>query len=93
MTVLFPSVPGLGENTTEQEPAVRTQLLLTKVPEELEVKPTVPVGAIAVPPPLSATVALQVVGELTGTELGVQATDAVAARGVTETLKFPTLPV
>ncbi len=54
-------------------------------------KVTVPVGVIAVPEEESETVAVQVVGALTGTVTGVQATAVEVVRLFTVRLKLPEL--
>ena len=54
-----------------------------KVPVPLLVKATVPVGALVVPVEVSVTVAVHVVGALTATEEGEQATPVVVTRLVT----------
>jgi hypothetical protein len=46
----------------------------------LVVQVTVPVGVTGVPPPMSVTVAVQVVGALTGTEPSVQVTEVLVGR-------------
>jgi hypothetical protein len=55
----------------------------------LLVKLTVPVGALLVPPSVSVTVAVQVVGALIGTAAGSQATLVEVARLFTVTVKVP----
>ncbi|HEV8340111.1 MAG TPA: hypothetical protein VGR25_10720 [bacterium] len=59
----------------------------------LLVQVTVPVGVTGVPPPVSVTVAVQVVGALTGTEPGVQVTEVLVGRmgDVTTRGKVPRL--
>ena len=54
---------------------------LLKVPVPLLVKLTVPVGVDFIPMSTSVTVAVQVVGLLTGSGLGVQLTPVVVVRG------------
>ena len=56
------------------------------------VKVTVPPGRRAVPESVSATVAVQVEGELTGTEDGAQTTVVPEVRLVTVRLASPWLP-
>jgi hypothetical protein len=62
-----------------------------KVPVPLLVNETVPVGALVVPPEVSVTVAVHVVGALTGTEAGVQLTAVVVLRLVTVKAVLPEL--
>ena len=66
----------LGVNIAEQlaeEPLPdRVQVVELNVPAELLVHETVPIGVTSEPPPVSVTVAVQVVVELTGTEDNVQ---------------------
>jgi hypothetical protein len=62
-----------------------------KVPVPLLPNATVPVGALAVPVEVSVTVAVQVVGEFTGKEAGVQLTAVVVVRVVTVSAKVPEL--
>ena len=61
------------------------------VPVPLLVNPTVPVGALVVPPDVSVTVAVHVVAELTATEAGEQLTLVVVVRVVTVTANVPEL--
>ena len=61
-----------------------------KVPVPLLVKETVPVGALVVPPDVSVTVTLQVVGALTATGV-VQVTVVRVVRSVTVTEPLPEL--
>jgi len=61
------------------------------VPVPLLVNPTVPVGAVALPPETSVTVAVQVVVALTGIGDGVQFTVVDVARFVTVSAKVPEL--
>jgi hypothetical protein len=69
------------------------QVALLKVPVELVVKVTVPVGVMAPVPELSATVAVQVLALLSGTLAGEQDTVVVVARFVEARVKVPLLPV
>jgi hypothetical protein len=64
-----------------------------KVPVELVVKLTVPVGVIEPVPDESATVAVQVVATLSNTLAGEQETAVVVARLVEASVKLPLLPV
>jgi hypothetical protein len=64
-----------------------------KVPVELVVKVTVPVGVIAPVPDESVTVAVQVLGVLSRTLAGEQATEVLVARLVDASVKVPLLPV
>lgn len=59
--------------------ATRLQGLPVKVPP-LSVKPTLPVGALSVPPPVSVTVAVQVDGLPAARVAGVQLTTVVVGR-------------
>ena len=61
------------------------------VPVPLLVKATVPVGALWVPVAVSVTVAVQLVGALTGTELGEQLTLVEVDLVVTVSAKVPEL--
>ena len=63
-----------------------------KVPVPLLVNETVPVGALAVPPEVSVTVAVQVVAEFTTTEDGEQLTLVDVVRVVTVSEAVPELP-
>jgi hypothetical protein len=63
-----------------------------KVPVELVVKLTVPVGVIEPVPEESATVAVQVVATLSRTLAGEQETVVVVARLVEARVKDPLLP-
>jgi len=62
-----------------------------KVPVELEVKLTVPVGVLVVPVSVSVTVAVQLVGPLVATWLGLQLIDMEVARLFTLTEVLPEL--
>jgi hypothetical protein len=64
-----------------------------KVPVELVVKVTVPVGVTAPVPELSATVAVHVLGVLSRTLAGLQFTLVVEARIVDARVKVPLLPL
>ncbi len=68
----------LGVNITEQlaeEPLPdRVQLVELNAPAKLLVHVTIPVGVTGVPPPMSVTVTVQVVAELTRNADGVQVT-------------------
>jgi hypothetical protein len=63
-----------------------------KVPEALLLQLTDPVGVRAVPGLLSVTVAVQVLGALTGTEPGAQLTAVVVERVVAVRANWPLLP-
>jgi hypothetical protein len=69
------------------------QVAELKVPVELVVKVTVPVGVIAPIPEESATVAVQVDATLSRTLAGEQATVVVLVRIVDASVKLPLLPV
>ncbi len=60
-----------------------------KVPEAPLLKVTVPVGVVAVPPEVSVTVAVQVVGVFAITGLMVQLTLVEVVRLFTVRLKLP----
>jgi hypothetical protein len=64
-----------------------------KVPVELVVKLTVPVGVMAPVPDESATVAVHVLGVLSRTLAGEHATVVVVVRRVEARVKLPLLPV
>jgi hypothetical protein len=64
-----------------------------KVPVELVVKLTVPVGVIAPVPEGSVTVTVQVVGVLSSTLAGEHATTVVVVLIVDVTVNVPLLPV
>jgi Na+/H+ antiporter NhaA len=67
--------------------AARVQLVAgVKVPVELVVKLTEPVGVITVPTEVSVTVAVQLVPWLTTTDAGVHATLVEVVRGLTVTV-------
>lgn len=63
------------------------------VPVLVLAKLTIPVGVMAVPVEVSVIVAVQVVGALTTTELGLQTTAVVVLRFPTVRLKVPELPL
>jgi len=65
-----------------------------KVPTPLELKLTVPVGVLGVPPPVSVTVAVQVVDAPTATVAGEQLTvvDVERLAAMTVTVVLPELP-
>ena len=65
------------------------QVVEVKVPVLLVVNVTVPVGV----PELEVTVAVQLVGVLSGTLEGLQDTTVFVAPGLTRTVKLPLLPV
>jgi hypothetical protein len=65
----------------------------TKVPVELEVNVTVPVGTTAPVPDESATVALQLVATLVLTVAGLHTTLVVVDLIVNASVKLPALPV
>ena len=69
------------------------QVVELNVPVEFVVKVTVPVGVTAPLPEESATVAVQVLGEFSGTLVGLQATVVVVARLVDAMVNVPLLPV
>jgi hypothetical protein len=69
------------------------QLVALKVPVELLVKVTVPVGVTAPVPEESTTVAVQVDATLSRTLAGEQATVVVVARFVEARVNVPLLPV
>ena len=62
-----------------------------KVPVPLLVNETVPVGALAVPPEVSVTVAVHDVGAFTATDAGEQLTAVVVVRLVTVNAAVPEL--
>ena len=64
-----------------------------KVPVELVVKVTVPVGVVPPVPEASATVAVQVLAVLSNTLAGLHATVVVEDRLVEARVKVPLLPV
>ncbi len=64
-----------------------------KVPVELVVKETVPVGVTAPVPEPSVTVAVHVVGVLSSTLAGEHVTEVALARIVEVTVNVPLLPV
>jgi hypothetical protein len=68
------------------------QLVALKVPVELLVKVTVPVGVTAPVPEESATVAVQVEATLSRTLAGEHATVVVVARFVEARVNVPLLP-
>jgi hypothetical protein len=68
------------------------QLTELKVPEALLLQLTDPVGVRAVPGLVSVTVAVQVLGALTGTEPGAQLTAVVVERLVADRANWPLLP-
>ena len=67
--------------------------MLLKVPVELLVNVTVPVGVIAPVPEASVTVAVQLVGVLSRTLAGEHVMLVALARMVEATVKVPLLPV
>ena len=67
------------------------QVAELKVPVELVVNVTVPVGVTAPVPEESATVAVQVLAVLSGTLAGEQATVVVVVLGVTARVNVPLL--
>jgi hypothetical protein len=69
------------------------QVVELNVPVELVVKVTVPVGVTAPVPDASATVAVQLVGVLSGTLAGEHETAVVLERMVEVTAKVPALPL
>ena len=62
-----------------------------KVPVPLLVNETVPVGALAVPPEVSVTVAVHDVAAFTATDAGEQLTAVVVVRLVTVNVAVPEL--
>jgi hypothetical protein len=78
---------------TLQVPDARVQLVALKVPVELLVKVTVPVGVTAPVPEESATVTVQVDATLSRTLAGAQDTVVVVARFVEARVNVPLLPV
>jgi len=82
----------VGVMLTEQvDSAFGSLILCDNVHVPPGVKVTVPVGMLAVPATASATVAVQVVGWLTRTLAGVQATDTVGIRRLVARLVLPEL--
>ena len=77
---------------TLQVPAARVHVAELKVPVELVVKLTVPVGVMAPAPDESATVAVQVDATLSNTLAGEHATAVVVARFVEARVNVPLLP-
>jgi hypothetical protein len=67
------------------------QVAELKVPVELVVKVTAPIGVTAPAPEASATVAVQLTAVLSRTLAGVHATVVVVARFVEVTMKVPWL--
>ena len=96
MTVCVPVA--LGVKVTEQLAELplpaSVQLVGVKVPAPLELKLTVPVGVLGVPPPVSVTVAVQVVDAPTATVAGEQLTvvDVERLAVMTVTVVLPELP-
>ena len=78
---------------TLQVPAARVHVAELKVPVELVVKLTVPVGVIAPVPDASATVAVQVDTVFSATLAGEHATVVVDDLIVEASVKVPLLPV
>ena len=78
---------------TLQVPAARVHVVLLKVPVELLLKVTVPVGVIAPVPDASATVAVQVLAVLSTTLAGEHATVVEDVRKVDASVNVPLLPV
>jgi hypothetical protein len=74
-------------------PADRVQVVEVKVPVELVVNVTVPVGVIPPVPEESTTVAVQLLAVLSGTLAGEQATVVVVVRILTARVNVPLLPV
>jgi hypothetical protein len=69
------------------------QVVEVKVPVELVVNVTVPVGVIPPVPEESTTVAVQLLAVLSGTLAGEQATVVVVVRILTARVNVPLLPV
>jgi hypothetical protein len=78
---------------TLQVPEARVQLAALKVPVELVVNVTVPVGVTAPVPEESATVTVQVDATLSRTLAGEHDTVVVVARFVEARVNVPLLPV
>ena len=78
---------------TLQEPADSVQLVALKVPVELLVNVTVPVGVTAPVPDESATVAVQVEAVPELTDAGLHETVVVLDLIVDARVKVPVLPV
>jgi hypothetical protein len=78
---------------TLQVPEARVHVVELKVPVLLVVKVTVPVGVTPPVPEESATVAVQLDGEFSGTLGGLHEMLVVVARLVEATVKVPLLPV
>ena len=78
---------------TLHAPDAKVQVTELKVPVELVVKVTVPVGVIAPVPEASATVAVHVDATLSNTLVGEHATVVVDALLVEASVKVPLLPV
>ena len=74
-------------------PAARVHVAELKVPVELVVNVTVPVGVTAPVPEASVTVAVQLVGVLSRTLAGEQDTDVAEDLIVEARVKLPLLPV
>jgi hypothetical protein len=74
-------------------PVAKVHVAELKVPVELVVKVTVPVGVVPPVPEASATVAVQVLAVLSITLAGLHATVVVEARLVEASVKVPLLPV
>ena len=84
---------GLCEYVTLQLPLARVHVAVLKVPVELLVKVTVPVGVIAPVPDESATVAVQVDATLLLTVAGEHTTVVVVDLIVDASVNVPLLPV
>ena len=69
------------------------QVVELKVPVELVVKVTVPVGVVPPAPEASLTVAVQVLAVLSSTLAGLHATTVADARLVDASVNVPLLPV
>jgi hypothetical protein len=82
----------VGVYVTLQLPEASVQVAELKVPVELVVKVTVPVGVMAPVPDESATVAVHVLGVLSRTLAGEHATVVVVVRSVEASVKLPLLP-
>ena len=78
---------------TLQAPADRVHVVEEKVPVLLVVNVTVPVGVTAPVPDESATVAVQLVAEFSGTLAGLHERLVVVARLVEAIVNVPPLPV
>jgi hypothetical protein len=83
----------VGVYVTLQLPETRVHVVLLKVPVELVVKVTVPVGVTAPVPEASETVAVQVEATLSNTLAGLHETAVADDLIVEATVNVPALPV